>query len=175
MGRRAHRDDDDAPVPGEQPSEMGRDGGLPHALSRADDGDRRQFERLEGRRLEPKVGSDIGQSLRQRSRRPAQPFGRAEHGLVGEIDHHLRSGEIIDERDAVVRIAAQLLGASHEDRADPLVRKRPQGVAHHRRIVLPVDQRDCLHRRAVTSRSIRPVYFSYSPVTRSNWMICSCP
>ena len=48
-------------------------------------------------------------------------------------------------------------------------------LAHHRRVVLPVDERDRPHRGAVTSRSIRPVYFSCSPVDVSNWMIRSCP
>ena len=148
---------------------------LPHALPRADDGDRREVERLEGRRFETKVCSDIREPLGESSRCPAQPLGRSEDRLVGEIDHDLRSGEIVDEWDAVIQIAAQLLGAAHEDGADPFVREGAQRIAHHRRIVLPVDERDRFHRRAVTSRSIRPVYFSYSPVTRSNWMICSCP
>ena len=149
--------------------------GLPHALAGPDHRDRRQLEGLEDRRIEAEVGADVGKPRGERPRRPAQSLGRPEHRLVREVDHHLGVGEVDDERHAVVRIAAQLLGASDQDRADPFVRQRPQRVAHHRGIVLPVDQRDRLHRRAVTSRSIRPVYFSYSPLTRSNWMIRSCP
>ena len=42
--------------------------------------------------------------------------------------------------------------------------------------MLAVDQRDgAAHPRVVTSRSIRPVYFSYSKVAVENWMIRSCP
>ena len=170
-----HRHHDDAAVAREEPCEMRCHGRLPHALARADHRDRGQLERLELRRVEPEVRADVGQSLGQRLRGPAEAAGRPEHGLVGEVDHHLGSREAVDERHAVVRVAAQLLGASDHDRADPLVRERLQRVTHHRRIVLPVDQRDRPQRRAVTSRSIRPVYFSYSPVTRSNWMILSCP
>ena len=100
-----------------------------------------------------------------------------EHRLVRQVDDDLGGAEAVDERDAVVGAAlAQLLGAADEDRPLPLVRERRECVAHHGRIVLTVDERDgARHRLAVTSLSIRPVYFSYSPVETSNWMIRSCP
>ena len=158
----------------EQPREMCGDGRLPHALARADDGDRRQLERRERGRIEAEVGADVGDAGGERTRDPAEALGRAEHRLVREVDHDLGVTEAVDERHADVEPVAQLLGPADEDRAHPLVRQRPQRVAHHGRVVLPVNERDCAHHRfAVTSRSMRPVYFSYSPVDTSNWMIRS--
>ena len=85
----AHRDDDDVAVAGEQPREMPGDGGLADALAGADDGDRRQLERLELRRIEAEVGADVREPGRERARGPAKPLGRPEHGLVGEVDDEL--------------------------------------------------------------------------------------
>ena len=120
-----HRHHDDAAVVREETCEMRRYRGLPDALARADHGDRGQLERLELRRVEPEVGADVRQALGQRLRGPAEAAGGPEHGLVGEVDHHLGSGEVVDERHPVVGVAAQLLGASDHDRADPFVRERP--------------------------------------------------
>ena len=85
----AHRDDDDVAVTGEQPSEVRRDGGLADALAGSDHGDRRQLERLELRRVEAEVGADVRQACRERPRDPAEPLGRSEHRLVGEVDDDL--------------------------------------------------------------------------------------
>ena len=61
-------------------------------------------------------------------------------------------------------------------RADHVVRQLGERVAHDRRVVLAVDDRECArHRRDVTSPSIRAVYFSNSSVSVANWMIFSCP
>ena len=58
-------------------------------------------------------------------------------------------------------------------RVDELVRqlgeRRPDDVG----IVLPVDDRDSLHRWLVTSSSMRAVYFSYIFVSVENWMMRS--
>jgi hypothetical protein len=121
-------------------------------------------------------GSSCGGSKRKSA--PLEPLHRSEHRLVGEVDDHLRRAESVDERNAVVAglAFAKLLRPADEDRSLPLVRERCERVAHHRRIVLTVDERHrARHRLAVTSLSIRPVYFSYSPVETSNWMIRSCP
>ena len=174
----SHRDDDDAAVAREEARQVDGDGRLADALAGADHRDRRQLERLQLRRVEAEVGADVGETRRERARRPLESLDRAEHGLVGEVDDDLRRPEAVDQRDAVVAAVpfAELLGAADEDRSLPLVRERCERVAHHRRIVLTVDERDRpRHRRAVTSLSIRPVYFSYSPVETSNWMIRSCP
>ena len=121
-----------------------------------------------------KSAPTYGDAGGERTRDPAEALGRAEHRLVREVDHDLGVAEAVDERHADVEPAAQLLGSADEDRAHPLVRQRPQRVAHHGRVVLPVNERDSAHHRfAVTSRSMRPVYFSYSPVDTSNWMIRS--
>ena len=87
-----------------------------------------------------------------------------------------RAVEVLGEDDAVVRVVAQLLGASHEVRGDELVRELLERRSHHGRVVLPVYQsQGARHERVVTSSSIRPVYFSYSKVSSENWMIRSCP
>ena len=51
--------------------------------SRAIDGHR---ELLETRRVEAKVGADVGEPGRKRARGPAEPLARAEHRLVREVD-----------------------------------------------------------------------------------------
>jgi len=173
-----HRDDDDVAVACEEAREVNRDRRLPDALTGADHGDRRQLERLQLWRVEPEVGADVRESGGECPRSPIEPLERAEHGLVGKIDHDLGGPEAVHERHAgVATIAlAPLLRPADEDRPLPLVRERLERVAHHRRIVLTVDERDRAdHRLAVTSLSIRPVYFSYSPVEVSNWMIRSWP
>ena len=96
-----------------------------------------QLERLEVGRIEAKVGADVRQPGCERPRRPAEPLGRAEHGLVGEVDDELGAAEVVDERHAVVRAVAQLLGAADEDRADPVVRQRGERVADDRRRSAP--------------------------------------
>ncbi len=132
--------------------------------------------RLQRRRIEAEVGADVRQPERQRARRPQHPLPRPEHGLVGEIDDeiHLDRVERLDQRDAVVVLAAQLLGAADEQRADDLVRQRGERVPHHGRVVLAVDQRERPHVER-TSSSIRAVYFSYVFVSVENWMIRSWP
>ncbi len=81
------------------------------------------------------------------------------------------------ERDAVVvAVPAQLLGAADEHRRDDEVVDLLERSADDGRVVLAVDDRDhASHPRVVTSRSIRPVYFSYSNVSVENWMIRSSP
>ena len=86
------------------------------------------------------------------------------------------------ERNAEVGGRSQLLAAPDEHRADDVVGKLGERFAHDGRVVLAVDERDrtaephrARHPRLVTSRSILPVYFSYSSVSESNWMIRSCP
>ncbi len=180
LGRPAtpHRDDDHGTVALEQPREVAGHRRLPDPLAGADHGDRRETERLELRRIEPEVGPDVREACGESPRHPAEPLGRPEHGLVRQVDDHLGAREPVDQRHAVVGRLAQLLGAADEDHPDPVVREGRERVAHDRRVVLSVDQRDrahAAHLRALTSRSIRPVYFSYSPVRRSNWMISSCP
>ena len=129
------------------------------------------------RRVEAEVGADVREAGGERPRRPAKPLGRAEHRLVGEVDDDLGRAEAVDERHAVVArrsrsfsVPPTRIAPSHSY-GSAASASRTTGA-----IVLPVDQRDGpRHRLAVTSRSIRPVYFSYSPVATSNWMIRSCP
>ncbi len=172
----AHRNNDHVPLAREQAREVRSDGRLPDALARPDDCDRRQLERLEHRRIEPEVGADVREAGRERARGPAHPLGRPEHRLVREIDHRLRVSEPADQGDTVVRTGAQLFRPTHQDRSHPLVRQRPKCIPHDGRVMLAVNEGNSAHHRlADTSRSMRPVYFSYSPVARSNWMIRSCP
>ena len=88
-----------------------------------------------------------------------------------------RGLEVAGNLDAVVGVAAQLLGAADDVGGDEVVRELLQRRSHDRRVVLPVDQSKgaLAHERLVTSSSIRPVYFSYSNVSSENWMIRSWP
>jgi hypothetical protein len=153
-----------------------RDGGLADALAGPDDRQRRQVERLQPWRLEAEVGADVRQSEHERARREPEALRRRQHRLIGEVNHDVSfdSVEPVDERDAVVLSSAQLLGAADEQCADELVLQCCERVAHHGRVVLPVDDRNRPH-GARTSSSMRSVYFSYSRVRVENWMIFSCP
>ena len=157
----AHRDHDHVAVACQQAGEVRRDGGLPHAL--------------ELERVEAEVGAEVREPGGERARRPAEALFRSEHGLVGEVDDELRVAEAVDERHAVIGALAQLLRPADEDRAHPVVRHVGERISDDGRVVLAVDERHGLHLCDVTSRSIRPVYFSNSPVAMSNWMIRSCP
>src|SRR5262249_5642624 len=81
------------------------------------------------------------------------------------------------ERDAVVLAADELLAPAGEPGADDVVGQRRERVTHDRRVVLAVDDRNraLRHSLAVTSFSIRAVYFSNASVSSENWMIRSCP
>ena len=172
----AHRDDDDVAVAREQPREVPGDRRLADALAGADHGDRRQLERLEQRRVEAEVGADVRQARRERARDPAEPLGRPEHRLVGEVDDDLGA---VEARRRAARRSRRRRAASRCRRpgsrrptrtAAPRARRARRARSAPRR-----SERRRAHRFAVTSRSIRPVYFSYSPVARSNWMIRSWP
>ena len=122
-----------------------------------------------------KSAPTYGEPGRERARRPAQPLGRAEHRLVGEVDHDLGVAEVrraAARRSRARRAASRCRRRGSRRPTRTAARRAPRGRP---RAVLAVDERDRLHRCAVTSRSIRPVYFSYSSVARSNWMIRSWP
>ena len=141
----------------------------------------------ERRRLEPEVGSLVGDSERKCPRDEGKSLARPKDGLVGEVDDDLRLVErdrILEgglERHAVVLPAAELLGPTDEDSGDDVVVELLEGVTDDGRVVLTVDDGDCASLGTardhcdLTSRSIRPVYFSYSNVSVENWMIRSCP
>ena len=100
---------------------------------------------------------------------------RIEHRLVGQVDRDLGAARpLFHDRYAVVRRAAQLLRPTDEAHGDELVRQLVQRGPHDVRIVLAVDDGDRPH-RAVTSFSMRAVYFSYVFVSVENWMIFSWP
>ncbi len=123
---------------------------------------------MQRRRIEAEVraddrdsgGEEVGDQIRT-------PF-------VGQVDRDVDVGNVRDDGDAVVRLAAQLLGAADEAHRDELVRELRERGAHDVGIVLPVDDRNSLH-RVVTSSSMREVYFSYVFVSVENWMIFSWP
>ena len=178
----AHRHDDDVAVEREQPGHVAGDGGLADALAGADDRQRRPRKRRERRRVEAKVGTDVRQPEREHAAGDPEALARAEHRLVGQVDHDLRlelgdrALERVHHRDAVVLAAAQLLAAAGQPERDHLVRQRRQRVAHHGRVVLAVADGQRAHQvLAVTSSSIRVVYFSNARVSVENWMIRSCP
>ena len=178
----AHRHDDDVAVEREQPGHVAGDGGLADALAGADDRQRRPRERRERRRVEAKVRADVWQPEREHTAGDPEALARPEHRLVGEVDHNLRlevgdrALQRVHHRDAVVLAAAQLLAAAGQPERHHLVRQRRQRVAHHGRVVLAVADRESTHHvLAVTSSSIRVVYFSNARVSVENWMIRSCP
>ena len=178
----SHRHGDDVAVAREQPRDMRRDGGLADPLAGREHRQRRQWERRHLRRLDPEVGTRIRDSGREDATGEPEARRRSQHGLVREVEDELRLEgeerrvEVVVDGHSVVGVPAQLLGPSHHQRADELVRQLGEGVPHRRRIVLPVDQRQGPHVRAgVTSSSIRAVYFSNERVSVENWMIFSCP
>ena len=153
---------------------MRGDRGLPDALAGADDGDGRNVDRMERRRVETKVGADVRDARGEHLRREREPAAWVEDRLVGEVDGDLGAARpLLDERQPVVRHAAQLLAPAHEAHGDELVRQLVEGVANHVGIVLAVDDRQGSHRVVVTSSSMRAVYFSYVFVSVENWMIFS--
>ncbi len=154
---------------------MGGDSRLPDPLAGADDRDRRHVDLGEAGRLEAEVGTDVGEPGGEGPRGPVEALRRAEHGLVGEVDDDLGVAEVLAERHAVAGVRAQLLAATDEDRPGPLVGQLGERPRDDVGGVVAVDQSDRPHRFVVTSLSIREVYFSYSSVSRSNWMIRSCP
>jgi hypothetical protein len=161
---------------------VGGDRRLADPLAGADDPDRGERERLQRGRVEAEVGADVRQPGGEDAAREPEALARPEHRLVGEVDDEL--GPVLGERrievgrdaDAVVGVLAQLLGAADDVGGDELVRQLLERSLDHRRVVLAVDEGEgAHHERVVTSSSIRPVYFSYSNVSRENWMIRSCP
>ncbi len=123
---------------------------------------------MERRWVEAKVGADVRKPEREEPRGKGEAQLGRQHRLVGEVDDDLRLPRLLDDRHPVVGHAAQLLRAAEQDDADELVRKLPERLAHHLGVVLPVDNRDRLHRFDVTSPSIRAVYFSYVFVSVEN-------
>src|ERR671931_677910 len=107
--------------------------------------------------------------------REPEPCGRAEHRLVREIEDEIRLElaqrqiEVVVSRNAVVRLAPQLLGPAEHHGADELVGQRGERVADRRCVVLAVDQgKSARHLCEVTSSSIRAVYFSNARVSVEN-------
>ena len=178
LGRSAttHRHDDDVPVAGEKPREVRRDRGLADPLSGSDHGDRGHVDLA--RRQAGRSGSRRRCTrARQRARgRPSRSGRRARAPARRRGRRRLRLRR--SRREAGLR-SRRPLGASRSPRRGSLRPIRTAGRAGRRRTtsarMLAVDQRDRSHRGAVTSPSIREVYFSYSSVSRSNWMIRSCP
>ena len=123
------------------------------------------------RRIEPEVGPDVRDAAGQHSARERETLGRAEHGLVGEIDDDVgrvrgdRGLDVGGERDAVLLTSAQLLLPADENCGGEVVRKLRERVTDDGGIVLAVDDRNRPHVRAVTSSSIVPVNFAYSSVS----------
>ncbi len=155
-----HRDDDHAPVAGERACHCTGHGRLADALAGSDHRDRRNVERLERRRVEAEVGSDVRNAVGEEPAREVQARLRIEYRLVRQVDGDLRVARLRHERHAIVRNAPQLLGAADQHHADELVRELLEGVPDDVWIMLAVDHRDRLHRWLVTSPSIRAVYFS---------------
>lgn len=162
---------------------MPGDGGLPDALPGAHDRERRPGDLCQHRRLESEVGPFVRNAERDHLGREDEPLARAEHRFVREVEHDLglehvdRLGDRGDERHAVVLTAAELLGAADENSGDHPVVEKVERLRDDGRVVLAVDEGDrpASAHRDVTSRSILPVYFSYSNVSVENWMIRSEP
>jgi hypothetical protein len=151
---------------------MPGDSRLPDTLSRPCDRNRRLRERRALGRVEAEIRADVRHSVRKHAAHQGEALRGSEHGLVGEIDDHVRcvpgNGRLNvgDERQAVVLSPAQLLVATDENGGGEVVRQFRESVSHNRGVVLAVDDRDSLHVRAVTSSSIAPVNFAYSSVSR---------
>ncbi len=168
----SHRDDDDLVLRREQPSEMAGDGGLADTLPGSGDRDRRHGERRALGWVEAEVCPHVGHAAGEHPADERQTRWRPEHGLVGEVDHDVGCMacdgrlHVLDERDAVVLTAAELLLPANEDGGGEVVRELRERVTYDVGVVLAVDDRDGSHVRAVTSSSIAPVNFAYSRVSR---------
>ncbi len=162
----AHRDDDHVVLRGREPGELPGHRRLADPLARSRDRDRRHPDRRGDRRIEPEIGPDVGQAEREHPAREAEPFDRAEHGLVGEVDDEVgnvlgdRLLEAGRERDAVALASTQLLLAADEHGRDELVRQLGERLPYDVRVVLPVDDRDCPHVCGVISDSMLATCFS---------------
>ena len=143
----AHGDHDDLAVTREQARDVAGDGGLADPLPRPDDGERGKFERLEGDRIEAEVGSQVRKPRCERAARELEARSRVEHRLVGEIDDRLGARRLdpfferLEEGDAVILAAAELLRPAHKDGPEDLVRHGHEGHADDVRIVLSVNER----------------------------------
>ena len=181
-----HRHDNDVQRSRELPRDVTGDGGLPDPLARSDHSERGHVDGLHPRRREAEVGPFVRHPERERAADEREPLPRAEHGLVGQVEHEV--GLVVRDRrlerrlegDAVpVDVCAELLRPADEDRSEDDVLDLFEGGAHDGRVVLSVDDRDSTSRRAhprvVTSCSILLVYFSYSNVSVENWMMRSSP
>ena len=95
---------------------MSRHRGLPDPLAQADHRERRSLDRIERRRVEAEVGSDVRQPEREHARGPEHPLARPEYRLVGEVDNEIRLDgvERVHERQAVVVATPELLGPSDQ-------------------------------------------------------------
>ena len=174
-----HRHDDDVTISRQQPCHVTYHCGLPHPLAGSDHRNGRGCDRLELRRLEPKIGPLIGNAEREDARCEPEPCGWPEHRFIGEVDDDVRLVlcyglfERRGKRNAVALSSSQLLRAPHENRRNDIDGKLREGIAYDRRVVLAIDDSHRSHGRTLTSDSIRPVYFSYSSVSAENWMIRS--
>ena len=138
---------------------------------------------LGGRRIEAEVRPLVRDAERQDATRERETLPRPEHRLVREIEHDVglvpldRGLDRALERDPIpLIVASELLDATDEHRSHDDVLDLLQGGTDHGWVVLAVhDRDDSPHPLVVTSRSIRPVYFSYSNVSVENWMIRSSP
>ena len=162
---------------------MAGDRGLAHALAGADHGKRRDVDRLRGRRLEAEVGAFVRETESKHAACEREPLLRAEHRLVREVEDDVGKVALDGDLDrrlegnaVALVVAAQLLAAADEHGRDDEVVVLLERRSDDGRVVLAVDDRDrAPHPRVVTSRSILPVYFSYSKVLVENWMIRSSP
>ena len=176
-----HRDHDHVAVARQQPRHVAGNRGLPDALARPDHGQGRDRVRRELGRVEAEVGAHVREAQREHAARDPEALSRPEDRLVREVDHDLRlvrgdpGLELGDARHPVVLPAQELLGPARQPDRGDVVRKRGQRVSYHGRVVLPVDDDQRPHVRAVTSSSIRVVYFSNASVSVENWMIRSPP
>jgi hypothetical protein len=123
-----HRDDDDAAIARHDARHVSRHGCLPHALAGADHRDGRRPDRLEARWVEPEVGPLVRHAERQGTGGEPESRRRAEHGLIGEIEHEVRRMLVNSRlerrrhRHAVVLSPTQLLRAADEHARDDLLR-----------------------------------------------------
>src|SRR5262245_37859512 len=170
----SHRNDDQAAFLCEQTRHVTRHGRLADPLACPHDRDRGEWERLERRWVEAKVGAHVRHAPGEHAACESKPRDGPKNGLVGQVDDHVgamardRRLDVRRQWDSVVLPAPKLLLATDQHRGDEVVRELGERVAHDRGIVLAVDDSESPHVRAVTSSSMAPVYFAYSSVSSAN-------
>ena len=163
--------------------EVARDGRLADALAGADHRERRRSTGTKRggskRKSAPSYGTPSASARLASAKRSRGPStGSSERSrttsgacsLDGVLERRHERHAVVASPPRSFSVPPTSTAATTSSAARRGRRGRPAGSAHRRSMATHAP-----HGRDVTSRSIRPVYFSYSNVSVENWMMRSCP